>query len=373
MELLIDRQITGAEKIFSRLGSVRLFDGRDISSADLGKAEALLVRSVTKVDADLLSSSRVRVVASATSGVDHVDLSFLKKSGIQFFDAKGCNSRAVAEYVVCCLFDYCQLTDAGLDDLTVGIIGFGCVGSALGQILDDLSVEFVVYDPINEAMDNVQRASSLDEVFECDVVTLHVPLTFEGEFPTAGMINEEYLEKLKPGQLIINSARGGVLDEQALTSRIQRTKNLYAIIDCWEHEPDINSELLALVWRGTPHIAGHSLEARHRAAEILYGSLSQWLNVDVLAFPSVKSSCPSRELVGYADLTIRDALLNVCPLEVYTSKIKGLLAMAVGDKKAHFDNIRQKNGLRSEFSAYSVEPLKLNNAIIDIIKTLGFK
>ena len=236
-----------------------------------------------------------------------------------------------------------------------------------------MSVEFVVYDPINKATDNAQRASSLDEIFQCDVVTLHVPLTFEGEFPTAGMISEEYLEKLKPGQLIINSARGGVLDEQALVRRIHRTNQLYAIIDCWEHEPDINSELLASVWRGTPHIAGHSLEARHRAAEILYGSLSEWLNVDVLAFPSVESSCPSRELVAHADLTIRDALLNVCPLEVYTRKIRGLLEMTVGDKKAYFDIIRQESGLRSQFSAYSVEPLKLNNAIIPTIKTLGFK
>jgi erythronate-4-phosphate dehydrogenase len=373
MELLIDRQITGAEKIFPYLGSVRLFDGRDINSTDLGQAEALIVRSVTKVNADLLSSSLVRVVGSATSGADHVDLSFLKKRGIQFFDAQGCNSRAVAEYVACCLFDYCHVTGKGLDDLTVGVIGFGHVGQALGGMLDDLSIKFVVYDPISEAVNKEQRVASLDEIFDCNVVTLHVPLTFEGKFPTAGMVNRKYLGRLKPKQLIINSARGGVLDERALVSRIQRTKKLYAVIDCWENEPEINSELSASVWRGTPHIAGHTREARHRAAEILYGRISEWLKLSVPAFPSIRCNYPSKEIMFNGGHAIRDVLINICPLDLHTQKIKALSQMAVSDKTSHFDNIRQKNGLRSEFSAYSVASSKLDDATISVLETLGFK
>ena len=373
MELLVDRQITGAEKIFSHLGAVRLFDGGDIKSTDLGQAEALIVRSVTKVNAKLLSSSVVRVVGSATSGTDHVDLPFLTKRGIQFFDAKGCNSRAVAEYVVCCIFDYCHAASMRAGDLTVGIIGFGHVGQALGAMLDDLSVKFVVYDPFRKDMDKELRVASLDEIFDCNVITLHVPFTMEGEFPTAGMVSRKYLARLKPKQLIINSARGGILDERALVDQIQRTKNLYSIIDCWVNEPRIDADLSAVVFRGTPHIAGHTREARHRAAEILYARISEWLKLSVPAFSSMRNSCPSQKVMFKEGLAIHELLLSICPLDLHTDKIKTLSQMTVTEKRTHFDGIRQKHGLRSEFSAYSIGSSKLDNATIRILKILGFE
>lgn len=271
MKIVADADILDIESGFGEYGELLLRPGREIGPADVQDADALIVRSITRVDAALLEGSRVRFVATATSGTDHLDLDWLRRTGVTVADAAGCNANAVAAYVMAALQEL-----AVPEDCCALIIGAGHVGTRVVHRLQRKGVTCRVADPfvkehgVSAAVrrdfdDRVPELafSELDEALaEADIVSLHVPLTVVGPHTTHCLLNAERLSLLRPGSVLINTARGEVLDEVALKQRLRQRGDLQAVLDVFCGEPEIDREMIQLARIATPHIAGYSRAAK---------------------------------------------------------------------------------------------------------------
>lgn len=277
MKIVADQDIFAVEKIFKSLGKLVLLPGRSISRRDLVGADALLVRSVTTTGRELLTGTGVRFAGTATSGVDHVDTRWLREAGIAFAHARGANAPAVVEH---CLGALARLALAGRIDQTarhVGVIGAGAIGGRLARRLRALGFEVTVCDPpLAEAAGKSRprrepafEYQPVEAALDCDIVSLHVPLTHDGRHATAGMLDADALARLRPGAALLQTSRGGVVDEQALLKRLSGGPELHCVIDVWENEPVINAALARKASLATPHIAGYSEQAKWEAGLML--------------------------------------------------------------------------------------------------------
>lgn len=277
LRIVADENMPGLA-MFDALGTVVTRSGRALSAQDLGQTDVLLVRSVTRVDAALLEGSPVRFVGSATIGTDHIDLPWLGRAGIGFAHAPGCNAMAVAEYTLQAVLEWLIAVDRDVTGLTVGVVGCGNVGSRVVALMRALGATVLCCDPpLQRRGEQVDGGwQTLDAVLGCDIVSLHVPLSTEGEDPTWHLISRARLELLTPQQLLINTCRGPVVDNQALVD--MRCEQLAALVlDVWETEPLVAPALFQRVLRGTPHIAGYSAEGRWRGSRMVLQGLQRWL------------------------------------------------------------------------------------------------
>jgi len=370
LKILVDSELASAEDIFGHLGHVELFEGRTLTRELAKTAQILIIRSVTRVDRNLLEGSDIRFVGSATSGQDHVDTEFLNSNNVRFASAAGTNAKAVAEHVLCCIVEYLHESTTTLEELSVGLVGYGHVGQSVGELLERLSVKYCAYDPFINPNLHPMVLNDFDKVLGCDVVSLHVPLTYSGPHPTHNLIECSAISQLSAGSLLINSARGNVLDENALLKRMTGENKIWAAIDCWADEPNIGPEFAQAAWRATPHIAGYSVEAKRRAILTVYQSLCKFLNVDSRRFEFSPDLRFVEKLGGNADL--KDVLNVVYPLRRHTIETKKLSELEWPQKAFGFDNYRAKFGLRNEFSAYQSVYSDFDSGIIKLLVGLGF-
>lgn len=371
-KILFDENITGLEYRIKKLASARSFDGRIINTSDLEDCEVLVVRSVTKVDRNLLEDSRVKLVCSATAGLDHVDVDYLANSGIDFFSTQGCNSKAVMEYTVNCIFSYAAARGVSPFALTVGIVGYGNVGKQLAKILDHLGIKTLINDPpLQECNGGSPVFSTMQEILDCDVVTLHVPYNEDGKFPTKDLFDEEKLKRLRRSVLIINTARGGVINESDLLKVIKERDDLYVALDCWSGEPRINSRLLQVAWRASPHIAGSSLTSRERAVSSLVRRLKEYFGFT----KGVKKNSDTvdsqrKPVILQEPENLIDLFEIVMRLGDITSEMRHLEADSSGfSLGGFFDELRKKHSDRRDFCFYQVETGAIKK---ELLAKLGF-
>ncbi|HHG9498313.1 TPA: 4-phosphoerythronate dehydrogenase PdxB [Citrobacter farmeri] len=278
MKILVDENMPYARELFSRLGEVKAVPGRPIPVAELDDADALMVRSVTKVNASLLEGKAIKFVGTATAGTDHVDENWLKQAGIGFSAAPGCNAIAVVEYVFSSLLMLAERDGFTLRDRTVGIVGVGNVGGRLQARLEALGIRTLLCDPPRADRGDEGDFRSLDElVQEADVLTFHTPLFKEGPYKTLHLADEALLSRLKPGTILINACRGAVVDNTALLARLNAGQELSVVLDVWEGEPDLNVDLLRKVDVGTAHIAGYTLEGKARGTTQVFEAWSAFI------------------------------------------------------------------------------------------------
>ncbi|MGE0482767.1 MAG: 4-phosphoerythronate dehydrogenase [Gammaproteobacteria bacterium] len=369
MEILVDRELPGAAVAFADFGTVRLFDGRTLGSAQLGAAEVLLVRSVTRVDGALLGGSRVRFVGTATAGIDHIDKDWLARQGIAFADAAGCNARAVAEHVACCIHAHAARRGIAVGALSLGIVGCGHVGREVQALARAMGLTVRVNDPpLGQSVDGIELVD-LDAVLDCDIVSLHVPLVTAGAHPTRNLLDVARIGRLARGTLVVNAARGGVLDETALLARLV-DGDLAAGLDCWDGEPRVTPAVLAAATWATPHIAGHSREARARSTLLLHAALGRWLGH---AVPPPLDLLPAP--VGTVELPPGGTpalLAHIHPLAAHTARLRALGGLAADERARLFDIQRRLYGLRREFGAYSVACPGADADTVAQLAVLGF-
>ena len=271
MKILADQNIPCVADAFRDLGEVELMPGRDIRREHLADCQCLIVRTVTRVDADLLNNTSVEFVGTATIGTDHIDLDYLVEAGIGCTNAAGCNAEAASEYVISGLFALAQREDFDPFKLTAGIVGFGNIGSRLHHKLDTLGIDCLVCDPpLQEAGASSREFVDLDTILhECNFVTLHVPLTQAGKHPTYHLLDTQRLQQLSKGCLLVNAARGAAVDNRALLELLSKRDDLRVFLDTWEQEPNPSRDLLRRVDLATPHIAGYSVEGRLRGTQMV--------------------------------------------------------------------------------------------------------
>lgn len=271
MKIVADNKIPCIVEAMSSLGDVTLLDGRSINQQQLNECDCLLVRTVTHVDEHLLKDTPVKFVGTATIGIDHIDTEWLKERGIGFANAAGCNAEAASEYVISGLFALSEKLDFDPFSMTAGIVGCGNVGSRLKQKLEALGIDTLMNDPpLEREGHSDQSFDSLDHIIsQCDFISLHVPLTHSGRDATRHLFNADRLASLKSGCLLVNAARGEVVDNAALSEILRKRTDLKVFLDTWEHEPTISKQLLGQVDLATPHIAGYSVEGRLRGTQMV--------------------------------------------------------------------------------------------------------
>jgi erythronate-4-phosphate dehydrogenase len=268
MILLADRHIPWLDELLPPDITLHRFDGGRPPASLLSQAEALLIRTVTRVDADLLASApNLKWIGTATAGFDHVDVDAVRAAGVELYVAAGCNASAVGDYVRRAMREL-----RGEDALaslirprtSIALIGYGHTGNAAAEQLQKLGITVVPYDP------PLGLPATWEDVLACDAVSVHVPLTFDGPFKTHHMISTEDFARAT-WRILIQASRGGVVDEAALKAWIRAGGT--AVVDVWENEPAPDPELVALAALATPHIAGYSVEAKFRATTMCLSAL----------------------------------------------------------------------------------------------------
>ena len=285
MQFVVDEEIPFGRDAFSHLGSVTLLPGRAMTREALREAHALIVRSVTKVDATLLADTNVQFVGTATTGVEHIDREYLAARDIGFAAALGCNANAVAEYVLTALLVTAHAKGLVLSGKTLGIIGVGRIGSLVAAKAPALGMQTLLHDPPLARATGDQRYQPLAETLQADFVTLHVPLTLDGPDATFHLIGADELAHMAPSSVLINTARGEVMDNAALLKALTGETLGGAVMDVWEREPSIDWNLLNHVTLGTPHVAGYSSDAKINGTVMLYHACCRFWGIEPVWTP----------------------------------------------------------------------------------------
>jgi erythronate-4-phosphate dehydrogenase len=282
MRLLVDDNVAHAADAFAPFGDVVTMPGADITSEALDGFDALIIRSTTAVNADLLKGSSIKFVGTATSGDDHVDTNWLRANGIAFANAHGSNAESVGEWALASLLEACDRK--GKDDigaLAIGIVGVGAVGRPLADRFAGLTCRLRLCDPPRareeDSMGDFLPLS--DALATSDVVSLHVPLKMSEPYATYHMIARGALVRMRSGSWMMNSSRGAVVDNEALLECLQEKQIDACIMDVWEDEPTPDPELVKAVTLGTPHIAGHSYDGKVMGTQMIVDALAAFTGV----------------------------------------------------------------------------------------------
>ena len=272
--------------------SVQRLEPDEFSPETVADVDALIVRTRTRCDAALLGGSRVRFVATATIGTDHIDLAWCATNGIKVASAPGCNAPAVAQYVMASLL---AIYHEGLAGKVIGVVGVGHVGSIVAEWAAQLGMKVLLCDPLRAMAEPDFESISLSELApQVDIITFHVPHTVSGEYATYHLVDADLLRQMRHGAVLINSARGPIVDTPALIAAIECGKIGNAVIDCWENEPNISQRLSQLATIATPHIAGYSLNGKIRATTMVINKLCDAYNIDFRMHPDIPAGAAKR-------------------------------------------------------------------------------
>lgn len=352
LNILVDENIALAEKVFSSFGKVTLFPGRKINNSLIKKAEILIVRSITKVNRELLEDTNIKFVGSATIGVDHLDINYLNEKNIYYCNAPGSNSYSVAEYIITALLNLAIRYNFSLKDKSIGIIGVGNIGSKVADFAKAFGMNVLLNDPPLKELTSNKKYLPLKEVLNADILTLHVPFTAKGKYKTHHLFDLNALKNLKDNSILINTSRGSVVDNTALAN-ILKSKKLLTVLDVWENEPNINLDLLKLVAIGTSHIAGYSLDGKTNGTKAIYNHLCKFLKQKP-QWNFEKQAVTSKELTFENAGTLENSLLSIIK-NIYdiNDDHKNLLNI-LKSKKNIFDDLRKNYKTRREFINYNV-------------------
>ncbi len=374
LHILADENIPAVEYFFAADTHVQRLGGRAIVRAQLQNIDILLVRSVTRVDAALLSGTTVKFVGTATSGLDHIDPEYLSQSGIGFAYAPGSNANSVVEYVLAAVASVGDTLEKLLAGGVVGIVGYGNIGKAVADRFDALGIRYRVFDPwLQQNM--ISHAATLEQILDCDVVTLHPELTTDKPWPSHHLLGSAELERLRPDSVLINVSRGPVVDNTALLAQLNSGRRVSTVVDVWEGEPGINAALLERVTLGTAHIAGYSLDGKLLATRMLSDAVKGWQHNHSPALASPAKSAPAlllpeglsrAGLIRYLlqsryDISIDDALLRQAILG----------EQVVGKRAERFDQLRKSYRERRELAGSVVAQPLPTAAHIETVHALG--
>ena len=276
MQVVIDKGIPFLDGVFpSDIEALHLAP-EEITPAAIRNADALFVRTRTQINKELLQGSKVRFVATATIGFDHIDQAYCREAGIHWVSCPGCNAQAVCDYVENVLITL----DSKQYSKTIGVIGYGHVGKLVAAMAERVGYKVLISDPPLGIGRPLEEMAS-----QCDIITLHTPLTYIGDYSTYHLFNQTVLAQCKPNILLINAARGGVVDEQALLKHLMsdQGKDMQVAIDCWEGEPYINKTLLQQSDLASFHIAGYSIEGKMRASEMCLHAFCEFFSLPILS------------------------------------------------------------------------------------------
>ena len=372
MKVIVDKKIPFINGVLERYAEVVYCEGRDITRDIVRDADALIVRTRTKCDRALLEGSSVRFIASATIGFDHIDTKYCEAGNIFWTNAAGCNSSSVQQYIAAALFHLADRDRFELAGKTMGIVGVGNVGTKVANLCKAIGMRTLLNDPPRERREGSKDFVSLETVIRnSDIISFHVPLNPDGVDKTYHLVDEKLLGSFRRDQILINASRGEVVDGDALKWALKNKMLTDCVLDVWEHEPEIDRELLGLVGIVTPHIAGYSADGKANGTAMSVQAFGRFFKLDLhnwypekVPLPvltTLEVECKNRNvqnIVGGVvkrtyDLLADDARLRMSP--------------------STFEKQRGEYPLRREFSTYTLNLLEPHDGLESMVQAIGFK
>ena len=344
MKIAVDKGIKSFKKIITSINGFNeiefeYLETQEITNDKLKDTEVLFIRSTTSVDKALLKNTKIKIVGSATAGIDHLDIKYLNNKDIKWFCAEGSNSLSVVNYVMSVI---CYLKSENLFNInnSVGIVGYGNIGKKLKFVLDSFSITNSVYDPF---LDH-NFLSNIQTIKECDLISLHVPLSYKTLFPTFKLVDQVFIDDIS-NKTLINTSRGGIVDEQSL---LKNSKVNY-ISDVWVNEPTPNKEIIDYSLLSTPHIAGHSFNGKLNGTLYLIKRLQEFLDMDKsMVFENNKKMNCLSEVIKLTEPYNIDTFYSEYPINEESSSFKKVYLGEQEDLKAIFESSRSNHYFRKD-------------------------
>ena len=367
MKILADNTIPYLRGILEEVADIAYIDSKEFTPERVKEADALIVRSIDKCTRQLLEGSHVRLITTATIGFDHIDTHYCEQAGIEWHNAPGCNAESVGQYVLASLLEVALRRGETLRGKTIGIVGVGHVGRIVERLCLAMGMHVLRNDPPRAEREGSERFVSLDTIArEADIITLHVPLTREGDHPTYHLADATFFRKLKRKPWFVNSCRGAAHDTQALLDAKRTGLISELIVDCWENEPNINRDLLDLTAIATPHIAGFSADGKANGTRSCLEQIARFFGVQLDKLPLVTPPAPAHpviDLQSFGEQRVAQAVLRTySPL---------LIDDALRQSPDHFEWFRSHYDHPREFPAYEVIHATPEEA--DTLHALGFR
>jgi erythronate-4-phosphate dehydrogenase len=379
MKIVADANIPLVRECLSSVGDVEVLSGRDITPRVVADADALLVRSITPVNRELLAGSRVRFVGTATIGFDHVDVGYLERNGIGFASAPGSNANSAAEYIIAGLLEVGRRYRLRLEGKSIGIIGVGNVGGRVAHKCEALGMRVLRNDPPLQRQTGDPGYVPLEALYGCDFVTMHTPLTRAGVDKTYHLADAGFFSSLQQGAIFLNASRGAVVDSPALKAAIRSGRLRAVVLDVWENEPRIDTELLSMVDLGTPHIAGYSFDGKVAGMTAIYHSLCEYFGLpakhDVGDFLP-KPPAPRLEIVtgeSEDEELLARAVEQVYSIRRDDADLRRIAQQPPDGRGRFFDALRENYPVRREFHNTAVVVDKPRESLTRKLRGLGFK
>jgi erythronate-4-phosphate dehydrogenase len=356
MKIVVDEKIPYIRGAFEPWADVVYSPGRFIDAAMVADADALIIRTRTRCNSNLLKDSRVKIIASATIGYDHLDTAWLESKGIRWVNAPGCNSGSVMQYLVSVLLYLTGKYSLDLSSLTLGVVGVGNVGSKVVRAARTLGMNVLQNDPPRQRREGLNDFLPLGVLIaESDIITLHVPLTHEGEDRTFHHLNCSNLPRLKKSCILINTSRGGVVDNAALREALSDRKLRAAVLDVWEGEPVVDRRLLELVDIATPHIAGYSVDGKANATINSVREVSSFLGLPLSGWEPDSLPEPAEPVIDLSSGLYEKTTTNlVSTAVIHTYPVDDDDRLFRSDPD-NFEYLRDNYRIRREFSSYTVK------------------
>ena len=372
MKIIADDKIPFLKGALEPFADVEYYPGKSITRDVVKDADALIIRTRTHCNKELLEGSKVKFIASATIGFDHIDVEYCDASHIVWTNAPGCNSASVQQYIGSALVELARKHKFSLRDRTLGVIGVGNVGKKVVKIAEFLGMRVLLNDPPRLRNEGPCQFISLEGILrEADIITFHVPLNREGVDKTYHMADKNFFERVLPGTIIMNSSRGEVVDNAVLREALETGKIAGAVLDVWENEPEIDRELLKLVDIATPHIAGYSADGKANGTTMSVKSLSSFFNLGIDDWEPEEIPLPANTVIPVDG----DGKENQQVLEEAISATYNILD---DDKRLRasvetFEKQRGNYPLRREYPAYEIRLQHAEQYLEHVLRKLGFK
>ncbi len=372
MKIVVDEKIPFLKNVLEPFADVEYFPGIQIDNDKVKDADALIIRTRTKCNAELLDGSKVKFIASATIGFDHIDIDYCKKNNIFWTNAPGCNSGSVMQYIASALTLYAKDEDIDLTKRTLGVIGVGNVGKKVVRLAEILGMKVLLNDPPRVRAEGPCGFVSLEGILrEADMISLHVPLNQGGEDSTYHMVNDGFLNHLNKETLLINSSRGEVIDTMALKRNLSIGYPKSVILDVWENEPDIEFDLLCESFIATPHIAGYSADGKANGTKLAVQALSKYFAMELNDWEPDNIPIPGNIQIEYdgLDKTFQEIVTDLI-LHTYNLRNDD---RALRNSVADFELLRGNYPLRREFNTYKLKIENICDEYKKQLMRLGFQ
>lgn len=372
MKIIIDDKIPYIRGAFERVAEVVYLPGSKTTPEVVKDADAIVTRTRTICNEKLLAGSSVKFIATATIGYDHINTDYCDTTGIKWTNAPGCNSKSVEQYIASTLMVLAERKNLQLKDLTIGVIGVGNVGSKVARISELFGMNVLKNDPPRERAEGSAEFVSLKKVMdEADIITLHVPLNMKGEDATFHLGNESFFSGLKKKPILINSCRGEVVETQAVKGALKNGQISGFVCDCWENEPEIDLELLAMTEIATPHIAGYSKDGKATGTEMSVKAINQFFGLGLENWQPSGMEQPANpifELDGTG--LIEQQIISKAVLHTYDIRNDDADFRKDPSK---FERLRGDYPTRREFPAFTVVPKNIGEGTLEVLRRIGFK